>query len=236
MNLKKNFSPFGLTMIVGVIICVLINCSLTHDWTVIPMLAAVFGVVNVVLSAEGRLLNYVFGVVTVSLYAIVAFRAGNYGDACENAFFLLPMQFFGFWQWKKRGAAIDGGQDGHSTQVQGRRLTWKWRAVIFVLGSIAIVIIALILRKVNATAPWVDATKTVLNIVAQILMAFAFMEQYVLWIAVNMVSVTLWVISAFQDKPGSVLMIIMWSFYLVISIYGLKVWMGLSKSKDLVDK
>lgn len=199
------------------------------------MMAAIFGVVNVVLSAEGRLLNYIFGVVTVSLYAIVAFGAGNYGDACENAFFLLPMQFFGFWQWKRRGAAIDGG-DGHSTQVHGRRLSWKWRAIISVGGIIAIVIVALILQKVNATAPWVDATKTVLNILAQVLMAFAFMEQYVLWIGVNAVSVTLWTISAFQDKPGSVLMIIMWSFYLITSIYGLKVWIRLSKKQDLVDK
>lgn len=226
---SRLFSPFSIVMIVALFICLGVNATITGDWTVLPMVAAVAGVLNVTLSAQGSLWNYIFGVLTVTLYAIVAFGAGNYGDAVMNAFYLLPMQFVGFWQWKKHGAGLDTSSGRGGAPVQARRLSWKMRGVTLAAMAVAIVIIAFILGKVNATAPWVDATKTVLNIVAQLLMSLAFMEQFILWIAVNVSSVTLWIISAFQDKPGAIVMIIMWTFYLIISIYGLKVWLGLSK-------
>jgi nicotinamide mononucleotide transporter len=62
-------------------------------------------------------------------------------------------------------------------------------------------------------------------------MALAFMEQWVLWIITNIVSVVMWVVFLSKGEPHAAVMVIMWSFYLLNSINGLRVWLRLSSSK-----
>jgi nicotinamide mononucleotide transporter len=90
----------------------------------------------------------------------------------------------------------------------------------------------LLLRYYGGGQPFKDSTTTVLSIAAQALMAMAFMEQWILWIITNVVSVVMWVIFAFQDVPHSEVMVIMWSFYLLNSINGLRIWLRLSRGQD----
>lgn len=232
MKKTKMFSPFAICMIVGVIVCILADAIFYHPaeftWMeILAIAAAILGVFNVVLSSDGNIWNYIFGVATVTSYGIVAFNADNYGDGVMNLACLLPMQFLGFFMWKNRGA--DLSKDARDAQVEGQRLSWKGRALVFCVGAVAVAGLAMVLTIVQSTAPWLDATKTVLNITAQVLMTFAFMEQWVLWIIVNIVSVTLWIVSAMEGKPGSEIMIIMWVFYLIISIHGFRVWLKISK-------
>mgnify|MGYP002519802570 FL=1 len=80
--------------------------------------------------------------------------------------------------------------------------------------------------------PLKDSTTTVLSIIAQALMAMAFMEQWVLWILTNIVSVVMWVLFVIDGKPHAAVMVIMWSFYLLNSINGLRIWLRLSREPD----
>ena len=74
-----------------------------------------------------------------------------------------------------------------------------------------------------------DALVLVLNILGQVLMSLAFMEQWVLWIITNVLSVVMWSILSLRGEAHAGLMVIMWVFYLLNSINGLRVWLKISR-------
>lgn len=227
---KRVLNVYDWFLIAGVVVSNIVYSLMTGTLDVVGSLAAVSGVLCVVLVAKGSIWNYLFGLVNVSLYAYISYKASLYGDAVLNAFYYLPMQFIGYWQWRKRGAAISQAEaEGKGVQVKARRFTWKHR-VLLVAGCAAVVIaVGFVLRHFGDPQPFKDSTTTVLSIVAQALMALAFMEQWALWIITNIVSVVMWVICVSRGEAHAGVMVIMWVFYLLNSINGFRVWLKLSK-------
>lgn len=227
---NKVLSFYDWFLIAGVIVSNAVYSIMTGTLDVIGSLAGITGVLCVVLVAKGSIWNYVFGLVNVSLYAYISYTASLYGDAALNALYYLPMQFIGWWQWRKRGAAVsesEAGSDG--VQVKARRFTWIQRALLAAGCAVAVILCGFILRHFGDPQPFKDSTTTVLSIVAQALMALAFMEQWALWIITNIVSVVMWVVCVTRGEAHAGVMVIMWIFYLMNSINGLRVWLKLSK-------
>jgi nicotinamide mononucleotide transporter len=227
---NKVLSLYDWFLIAGVIVSNVIYSVLTGTMDVLGSMAAITGVLCVVLVAKGSIWNYLFGLVNVSLYAYISYKASLYGDAALNALYYLPMQFIGWWQWRRRGAAMSAAEAGDSgVQVKARRFTWKQRSILFLGCAVAVVAVGFLLKHVGDPQPFKDSTTTVLSIVAQALMALAFMEQWILWIITNIVSVIMWCVCVSRGEAHAGVMVIMWAFYLMNSINGLRVWMRLSK-------
>ena len=226
----KVLNVYDWFLIAGVVVSNIVYSLMTGTLDVVGSLAAVSGVLCVVLVAKGSIWNYLFGLVNVSLYAYISYKASLYGDAVLNAFYYLPMQFIGYWQWRKRGAAISQAEaEGKGVQVKAVRFTWKQRAFLAAGCAVAVITVGFVLRHFGDPQPFKDSTTTVLSIVAQALMALAFMEQWALWIITNIVSVVMWVICVARGEAHAGVMVIMWVFYLLNSINGFRVWLKLSK-------
>lgn len=227
---NKVLSLYDWFLIVGVIVTNALYSIMTGTLDVLGSIAGITGVLCVVLVAKGSILNYVFGLVNVSLYAYISYKASLYGDAALNALYYVPMQFIGWWQWRRRGAAVSEAEAGdNGVQVKARRFTWNQRAILFICCAVAVVAVGFVLRYFGDPQPFKDSTTTVLSIVAQALMALAFMEQWMLWIVTNIVSVVMWCICVSRGEAHAGVMVIMWAFYLLNSINGLRVWKRLSK-------
>lgn len=226
----KVLSAYDWFLIVGVIASNIIYTLLTGDMDIVGSVAGIAGVLCVVLVAKGSIWNYLFGLVNVSMYAYISYKASLYGDAALNALYYLPMQFIGWWQWRRRGAAMSEAEaGGNGVQVKARRFNWNQRMALALGCAASVVICGFILQHFGDPQPFKDSTTTVLSIVAQALMALAFMEQWVLWIITNIVSVVMWVICVTRGEAHAGVMVIMWSFYLLNSINGLRVWLKLSR-------
>ena len=215
-------------LIVGVIASNLIYSLLSGNVDIVGSVAGIAGVLCVVLVAKGSIWNYVFGLVNVSMYAYISYKASLYGDAALNALYYIPMQFIGWWQWRKRGASVSASESG-SSLVRARRFNWQQRIALFAGCAVAVAAVGFILKYFGDPQPFKDSTTTVLSIAAQALMAMAFMEQWVLWIITNVVSVVMWCICIARGEAHASVMVIMWSFYLLNSLNGLRVWIKLSK-------
>ena len=231
---NKVLSLYDWFLIAGVITSNVIYSIMTGTLDIIGSLAGITGVLCVVLVAKGSIWNYLFGVVNVSLYAWISYKAALYGDAGLNALYYLPMQFIGWWQWRKRGAAISSDDAQRLTgdedvRVKARRLSWRQRTLLAIGCISAIVAVGFLLRNLGDPQPFKDSTTTVLSIVAQALMALAFMEQWCLWIITNIVSVAMWTICVLRGEAHAGVMVIMWVFYLLNSLNGLRVWAKLSR-------
>ena len=227
---NKVLTGYDWFLIAGVIVTNIIYSALTGTMDVVGSIAGITGVLCVVLVAKGSIWNYAFGLVNVSLYAWISYKAALYGDAGLNALYYLPMQFIGWWQWRKRGAAMSESESaGGGVQVKARRLDWSQR-VLLVLGCFAAVTaVGFLLKYLGDPQPFKDSATTVLSVVAQALMALAFMEQWALWIITNVISVIMWGVCVLRGEAHAEVMVIMWVFYLLNSINGFRVWLKLSK-------
>lgn len=229
---QKILTLYDWFLIVGVIATNIIYSALSGSVDVVGSLAGITGVLCVVLVAKGSIWNYVFGLVNVSLYALISYKASLYGDAALNALYYLPMQFIGWWQWRKRGAAVSESRAGNDgVQVKARRFTWRQRALLAVGCAVAVVAVGFLLEYLGDPQPFKDSATTVLSIVAQALMALAFMEQWALWIITNVISVVMWSICVARGEAHAAVMVIMWVFYLLNSLNGFRVWLRLSDRK-----
>ena len=227
---NKVLSWFDWFLIAGVVASNVIYSILTETPDLLGSLACITGVLCVVLVAKGSIWNYLFGVVNVSLYALISFKADLYGDAALNALYYFPMQFIGWWQWRKRGAALsESDASGAGVQVKARRMSAVQRASMAAVCVAAVLAVGFLLRYLGDPQPFKDSATTVLSIVAQALMALAFMEQWCLWIVTNVISVIMWCICISRGDAHASVMVIMWIFYLLNSVNGLRVWLKLSR-------
>ncbi len=226
----KVLSYYDWFLIIGVIASNIIYSALSGNVDVVGSVAGIAGVLCVVLVAKGSIWNYLFGIINVSMYAYISYKADLYGDAALNALYYVPMQFVGWWQWRKRGAAMSQAEAGdRGVQVKARRFTWEQRLMLGLGCAAAVIVGGYVLKYFGDPQPFKDSATTVLSIVAQALMALAFMEQWALWIVTNIISVVMWCICVVRGDAHAGVMVIMWVFYLLNSLNGLRVWLRLSR-------
>ena len=227
---NKVLSLYDWFLIIGVIASNIIYSLLSGNVDIVGSIAGIAGVLCVVLVAKGNIWNYLFGIVNVSMYAYISYKASLYGDAALNALYYVPMQFIGWWQWRKRGAAVSEAEAGGAgVQVKARRFTWHQRVILALGCAAGVIAVGYVLKHFGDPQPFKDSATTVLSIVAQALMALAFMEQWALWIITNVISVVMWSICVVRGEAHAAVMVIMWVFYLLNSLNGFRVWLNLSR-------
>lgn len=227
---NKVLSLYDWFLIAGVIASNIIYSLLSGNVDIVGSIAGIAGVLCVVLVAKGNIWNYLFGIINVSMYAYISYKAELYGDAALNALYYVPMQFIGWWQWRKRGAAVSEAEAGGAgVQVKARRFTWHQRVILALGCAAGVIAVGYVLKHFGDPQPFKDSATTVLSIVAQALMALAFMEQWALWIITNVISVVMWSICVVRGEAHAAVMVIMWVFYLLNSLNGFRVWLNLSR-------
>ena len=227
---NKVLSFYDWFLIAGVIASNIIYSALSGNVDIVGSVAGIAGVLCVVLVAKGSIWNYLFGIINVSMYAYISYKAALYGDAALNALYYVPMQFIGWWQWRRRGAAVSEAEAGGAgVQVKARRFSWRQRVILALGCAIGVIAVGYVLKHFGDPQPFKDSATTVLSIVAQALMALAFMEQWALWIITNVISVAMWSICVVRGEAHAAVMVIMWVFYLLNSLNGFRVWLKLSR-------
>ena len=195
-------------------------------------IGSLMGVLSTVCSANGKIITFLFGLIDVSLYAAACFHGHKYGNAFLHVMYFVPMQFVGFIQWKKMG------HDRSGKSVRARRLSlrqWAGYLAFFSIGAVAAYLILARFDKTSAdffikTAVVLDVLPLMCNIIGQLLMSMAYMDQWIFWIGVNVTSILMWSASLRGAEDSYALIyVIKYSFYLLNSINGLRIWLRLSK-------
>ena len=198
----------------------------------ISAFGSLMGVLCTVLAANGRILTFLFGIIDVSIYGVMCLIGTRYGNAALHLLYFLPMQFVGYFQWRKRGAEEE-------KKVQARRLSgkqWLLYGGIFLAGLVAAYFILSALDKTEAAGvvKWLvlmDAFSMMCNIIGQYLLSTAYMDQWIFWIGVNVSTILMWVLTLRQDPDSAFapIYIVKYAFYLLNSLNGLRIWLKLSR-------
>jgi nicotinamide mononucleotide transporter len=176
----------------------------------VEIIAAILGVINVVLVARRSLWNYPFGLAMVALYAEIFFGARLYSDALLQIFFFVA-QLYGWWNWSRTRA--EAGAVVVETLTATGRLAW--------LGGAAVAIVAwgsFVARWTDASYPYWDASVAGLSVCAQILQSRRKLESWMLWIIADIAAIGLYF--AKQLYPTTIL----YGVFLIIATWGLIEW------------
>ena len=213
--------------------------------SMIAAIAAILGVFCVVLGAKGSLANWIFGIIEAFLHIYICFCTHIYGDMLQRLVYNLPMQFIGWNKWKKR-VRNDGSQTIHT-----RYMTWKQRTLTLIAVSAGTVALGLFLiafgpwfidtlhsvfpdmefktLKQSYDTPmqlWLDSFTTVMSVITMYISVKAFVEQWFMWLTINVAYIALWLMS---DSEFSFMTVAKYSVYLINSFYGIYMWNKLSK-------
>ena len=202
--------------------CIIIVLSIYWKDSLIGILASLTGIWCVVLVAKGKIANYYFGIVNVVAYAYVAFGRQYYGEVMLNMIYFLPMQFVGIYLWRKR--RVSNKKD----DVKVVYMSNKQRIIWFFITIAGTILYGFFLKYLGGNLPFIDSSSTVMSVIAMILMVFVFVEQWVLWILVDIVSIIMW-FTVMINGGNDVAVLVMWVAFLVNAVYGLYNWIQIAK-------
>ena len=195
---------------------VILGVSIFWKDSAIGIMAALTGIWCVILTGKGKLSSFWVGTVNTVLYAIVAWKARYWGEVMLNLIYYVPMNFVGIYMWSKN-------MDKQTEEVLKKRLSRKNSIIAYGCVIVGTVGYGVVLKFLNGTLPFVDSMSTVFSIFAQFLCVKRYMEQWVLWIIVDVVTVIMWGY-AFVNGTGDMATVLMWSIYLINAIIMLLKW------------
>ncbi len=185
----------------------------------IEILASLTGLVSVYLTVKNKIANWPWGIVSVLLFGWLFWTSRLYSDAGLQILYFLPMQFYGWRVWKKAGP--QGDDDLPVTLLSPvSRAGWLGVTLLLALGLGFVMA-----TRTNAALPYWDAALTAASITAQYLDARKKLESWLLWIAVDMVSV-------FYLYPKQHLYITtgLYALFLILAVSGLLRWGRLARA------
>ena len=171
----------------------------------IHIVASACGIINVVLGGKGKLSNYLFGFIHCSLMIYITLISRLYADMAVTLYNFI-MQFVGFFIWAKN-------MNKETHEVKKIHASNRVRILSLAIIVVGTAVVGYFMQRfTDDLAPFADASKAVMQIIAMILMVRMFSEQWWLWIAINCVSIFLYV------KAGNFPITMMYVVYLVNSI------------------
>lgn len=205
----------------------------------LDIVTTILGLIYLVLEYRASIALWVVGIVMPAMDIYLYWSHGLYGDAGMAVYYTLAA-IYGYAVWKfgakwkrmlKRSNA-DGSDASEASSAEGgsseelpitffpRRLVMRtlgffllaWGATYYVLVAYT-----------NSTVPLLDAFTNALSFVGLWALARKYVEQWLFWIAVDVVCCYLYVVKGIPFKAG------LYGLYVVIAVMGYIKWKGLAK-------
>ena len=214
-ELFGGWKPFEAAWLL-IFIAVQIGIYIYNPDSILGMVSGVSGIICNVFVSKGKISNYFFGLIFAYTYFYISLGANFLGEMNTTLYVYIPAQFIGYFLWKANMQKEQGAD-----AVVAKALTAKgWMGLIafLVIGTFLFV---QLLNHFGGSSTGLDGLSTIIVIAAQALMVLRYREQWLLWILLNIISIALW--------AENTSMYVMYSAYLLNSLYGYYNWSKLQK-------
>ncbi|MDR1601241.1 MAG: nicotinamide riboside transporter PnuC [Tannerella sp.] len=184
--------------------------------TVIEIIGAAVALLYLRFEYRASILMWPAGVLMALFYVYIFFAGKFYADMCIHIYYMFA-SIYGWIRWEKDRAAAGGMR----IMSLPRRRWWPLAAVSAGLFGL---IAAVLYTCTDSPVPFGDAFTTALSIAAMWMLAHRYMEQWLLWIAVNAVSTALYFMRGLY--PTAILFVI----YTAVSLFGYMKWRRMWKN------
>jgi len=195
----------------------------------IEIIAVVFGVLSVWYAHKENIWVFPLGIINVVIYVYICISARLYANAGINVVYFIT-NVYGWYMWSRTNENEETLQiSRNSTQ---RNILWLLAA--FVLYGLIVWILRMSHHSdvdyLNSILPWIDGLNTSFFLCATFLMAMKKIENWLFWIAGNVISIPVYF------SQGLYFTSLQYAIFLVIAIMGWREWRARYTKREQVNK
>lgn len=216
--------------------------------SILGLLSAVSGLLAAVYTARAEAAAYAWGVVNTCFYVFVSLSRTMYAEVILYTLYMLPMNCYGFYAWRK--SALKAKENGsESSTIEVRSLNKKqWLGLIvfvvivwFLYSRFAYYLPNIIKNVTGNIIPpdrnyLIDSFTATLTICAVIVSTQRFKETWYFWLLSDAVGIVLYLKSLISDPVFSLAALsgaLMWIQFTVNSVYGIILWKKIDKKQHV---
>jgi nicotinamide mononucleotide transporter len=179
--------------------------------TWLELVAVVLSIAMVWCNLRVNVTGWPLAIAASALYGVLFASSRLYGEATLQLLFIV-VAFWGWWQWLR-------GHGGDGQPLQVHRMSARQIAWVAGLTLAAWPLLGLGLRRYTDTdVPFLDALPTAGSVAGQFLLGRKLIENWLVWLAVNVFSIGLFAIK------GLWLTTLLYALFAALSVAGWRAW------------
>lgn len=183
------------------------------------------GLIYLWLEYKASIYLWIASIIMPSIYLFVYYQAGLYADFGINVYYLAVAVYGWFlWKyghvWKKQPLTDSQPSELPITHVPPKLL---FPMSVTFLGTFFL-IVYLLLYYTDSNVPWLDSFTTALSIIGMWMLARKYLEQWWVWIGVDVVSAGLYIYKGLHFTAG------LYALYALIAVFGYYKWKKMMES------
>jgi nicotinamide mononucleotide transporter len=175
----------------------------------LELVATGFGLAAMWLTVRASIWCWPTGMAMVSLYGVVFLESKLYSQALLQVVYL-GFQAYGWWHW------LHGDRGGVLGVGRMPARAWPAWTAVAVTGTATLGLV--MSSQTDAEVAYADAAVTVLSLIAQWLQARKLVECWLVWIAVNVVAIGVYLAQRLYATTG------LYAIFLVLAAVGYREW------------
>jgi nicotinamide mononucleotide transporter len=148
--------------------------------------AVVFGIISVLFARKNNILVYPTGLISTLIFIYILYNFKLYGEFIINIYYS-AMSIIGWYLWSRR----NNGQEEFPISIMNSK-EYKISSLIFTVTLLFIALVYHFFDKFTDLTAYVDAFTTALFFVGMWLMAKRKIENWIVWIIADIISVPLY--------------------------------------------
>jgi nicotinamide mononucleotide transporter len=183
----------------------------------VEILGVIFSILYLIFSIRQNILLWPLGIASALLYMVVFYQSKFYADMGLNGYYVV-ISIYGWLLWRK-GSAEDG------SKLAVSRLGKRHALILLGFTAAAFAGIGLVLdRYTDSPVPYWDAFTTAVSFTATWLLARKILENWILWIIVDAVSMGLYLYRGLYPT------LFLFAIYTTMAVIGYLKWSRTYKS------
>jgi nicotinamide mononucleotide transporter len=178
--------------------------------TLLETVGVISGILCVWLAAKNNTWNWPIAIISVSAYIFIFLEAKLYADMGLQVYFM-GMNIYGWYYWSRKPS------DAAKVPVK----TISKKEILFAAFGVALFTALLgffLFKQTDASFPFIDSFCTACSLVAQLLMARKVVENWLIWIFVDIIYVGVYLAKDLHLTAG------MYALYIFIALTGYLAW------------
>lgn len=191
------------------------------DWKLtLQIVGVALGLLYLYFEYKANIWLWVVGLIMPIVHGALYFRQGLYADFSMEVYYILA-GIYGLAMWSR------GGKKEKKSELEiGYTPRVAWVAIVGVYALLHAAIYLLLTTFTDSTVPFWDSLTTALSMIAYWLLSRKYVEQWLVWLAVDVITVGLYI---YKDIP---LTAGLYALYSALAIAGYLRWKRTIKSEQ----
>lgn len=189
----------------------------------IEILGTIVGLIYLWQEYRASIYLWITSIIMPAIYLYVYYQAGLYADFGINIYYLV-IALYGWLAWRYNFSLRGKRADSNELSISHINQLTFLRLFLLFLAAWAVISYILI-HFTNSTVPFTDAFTTALSIVGMYMLARKYIEQWWVWLVVDVVSSALYIYKELYFTAA------LYALYAIIAIFGYRKWKQLMNNE-----